>query len=512
MGVSAARQEALARAVWILLASGAAALLAASCSGTATSQAGAGKASSGDGGAISAEPGDAGPDAGPSSGADAGMPDGGSGSGGPGPWPTTNEMFGGAQGIKESPVVGMSTDESQNLWVATPSALYLMKPGATTFRRYTSSDGLHLADNPVVYNEDYCGGARGVHGSADGNGISTIVGGATGEVFVGYHGVLAIAGDCSDPPDQRHSGKLDRVRLRSDDTLEVKRFDMASTGMGLLYWHNRTVYRLLYDHKIHPHTLYVGTDHGVDMMHPDDYRDPAPGEWTGISIQQWMSDHLHVQICFDNDPVCVSGGEGNARMGDWRGLAISPDGDLWHAGRWSAGKIAWVDDLHEWSFRRGAQAYAEAFGWNGIPPVFPVPQLGDVVSLSAVAVAADGTAWFASSYFYGNGPAVPAPGSGLGIAHYLGGGRFEYLQPSDAGIAEQDVQDMVALPDGRLVLAGANSGLVFFDPVTRAHSSLRAGQGIPDDRVVQLELDTMVTPPALHVSTVGGAATLRSFP
>ena len=29
-------------------------------------------------------------------------------------------------------------------------------------------------------------------------------------------------------------------------------------------------------------------------------------------------------------------------MGEWRGVAIAPDGDLWVGGKWSAGKILYV--------------------------------------------------------------------------------------------------------------------------------------------------------------------------
>jgi hypothetical protein len=489
--------------------------LAVACQGSgskpAAVQAAGGDA---DGGAAPLPPPDAGaPDAGAP---DGGSPDGGVTLGGVGPWPVANQTFGGAEGITEGPVVATSTDEAQNLWVATPVAIYLMKPGDKAFRRYSSKDGLHLSDNPVIYNEDSCAGERGVPGSATGDGISTIVGGAAGEVFVGYHGVAAVVGDCSDPAWQRHSGKLDRVRLQPHGTIEVKRLDMVATGMGMNFWHNRGVWRMAYDHVIHPHTLYVGTDHGVDMMLPDHYRDPAPGEWTGFPIQEWMSDHLHVQVCFHGDATCLAGGEGNSRMGDWRGLAIAPDGDLWHAGRWSAGKIAWVADLTVWNKRAGAAAYPEAFGNDGSPPVFPVAQVGDVVSLSAVAETPDGTAWFSSAWFYGTLPSEPGPGSGRGLAawsHPAGhGGKFTYYSPFQTGMSEQDIQDMVALPDGRLVLAGPGTGLVFWNPTTNEHKVMRAGQGIPDDRVLQLELDTMVDPPALHVSTAGGAATIRVFP
>jgi hypothetical protein len=79
-------------------------------------------------------------------------------------------------------------------------------------------------------------------------------------------------------------------------------------------------------------------------------------------------------------------------------------------------------------------------------------------------------------------------------------------------MSELDVEDIVALPDGRLVFAGQSTGLVLYDPATKESVPLRAGQGIPDDRVTQLEVDTMVDPPALHVSTFGGAAVLRVLP
>ena len=93
------------------------------------------------------------------------------------------------------------------------------------------------------------------------------------------------------------------------------------------------------------------------------------------------------------------------------------------------------------------------------------------------------------------------------------GRSFKVYRPvNDLRMAEANVRDMVALPDGRLVLAGPNTGLVFWNPTTRETKPLRAGHGIPDDHVTRLELDTMVSPPALHVSTRTGATVLRQFP
>src|SRR5713101_2075629 len=87
-----------------------------------------------DAGPPDAGPPDAGPDAGPADAgpADAGPADGGSFAG-PSPWPLGNTTYGSTDGIQEGRVVGTSTDEKQNLWVATNAALYLMKPGNKSF-------------------------------------------------------------------------------------------------------------------------------------------------------------------------------------------------------------------------------------------------------------------------------------------------------------------------------------------------------------------------------------------
>src|SRR3954462_4031190 len=63
---------------------------------------------------------------------------------GAGPWPVAPiTVYGSAQGLLERPI-SASTDEAENLWVVTTRALYLMRPGDKTFRRYTAADGLHI--------------------------------------------------------------------------------------------------------------------------------------------------------------------------------------------------------------------------------------------------------------------------------------------------------------------------------------------------------------------------------
>jgi hypothetical protein len=344
-----------------------------------------------------------------------------------------------------------------------------------------------------------------VAGAADPRGINTIVGGAPDEVFVGYWGADEMTGTCADPPEARHSGKVDRVRLGDDGKLTVDRFDLVSVRYGMQFWHNRTVLRMVYDHQIHPHTLYVATNHGVDMIFPDRFRLPAPGEWIDISQAEWMADHLHVAPCFHE--ACPVGREGNQRIGWWQGLALAPDGDVWHAGRWAAGKIRYLPDLMAWEDRAGAAAFDEAFGdpYPGNPPVFFPPLEGDVVSLKAVSAMDDGTTWFGSGTVFGGEP-------NYGIASFKRGDGFTYYQYDEVGMSETNLQDLVALPSGHVVFAGASTGLVFFDPATRHHATLRAGEGIPHDGILQMELDRMVDPPALHVATWGGAAVIRVFP
>ena len=474
----------------------------------------AGSGSSADGGTGS---GGGGTGSGGGGGQDAGTPaDGGTSGGGvafsgPGPWPIANVTYGAADGIQEVPVVGVSTDETQNLWVATNAALYLMKPGEKKFTRFDASAGLHLPGNPAAACDDSQGTLRPCPaGDADAPGISEIVGGGPNEVFVGYYGHH----DWSRPDDGtwtdpwRHSGKLDRVRLQASGALEVVRMDMVSNN-SVEFWHNKSVWKMVYDHFIHPHELYVGTDHGVDKISPDKWK-PSKGWFLSPDNQQvWMSDHLHPQTCYHMQ--CGSG-ESGLRLGDWRGLAIDREGDLWVGGRWAAGAITYVEDNVVW-YNRGGKSYKQAFGdpyfgnCSGSRPVFCVPQEGDFVSITAVTVTKDDTVWFSSGVVYGE-----AGETNYGIASF-NGHTFAYFDPMrDAGMVEMNVKDMIALPDGRLVLAGPNSGLTFWDPAKGTHTSIRGGQGIPSDQVMRLQLDTMVDPPALQVATAGGAAVLRVLP
>ena len=137
---------------------------------------------------------DAGPsttrDAGPSTAADAGAPDAGTsdagvpdagpvdagpdahkiGGLGLGALPSSPlTIYGSAQGLLESPI-SASVDESENLWVVTTQALYVLTPGARVFRRYTAQDGLHVGP-----------------GYTEPPDFTLVEGGGKDECFVGYY-------------------------------------------------------------------------------------------------------------------------------------------------------------------------------------------------------------------------------------------------------------------------------------------------------------------------------------
>jgi hypothetical protein len=462
---------------------------------------------------------------------DAGTPDAGVSFGGPGPWPKDNVSYGAAQGL-DLPwpgVVGFSTDETQNQWVATNSAIYLMRPGDTTFRRYDARDGLHLQSNPVQYCDSSFGEGADrscpIAGAAADPGIREITGGGSNEVFVGYYSnhdwTSADDGTWASP--FKHQGKIDRVRLKPDGTLDVVRFDLVCSNT-VMYWHNRDPFRMVFDHFIHKHELYVGAEHGVDKISPDKWFEPTNPSWPYIEYHQWMSDHLHPHTC--KDEVCTGDSNKDTQMmGGFAALAIDPfDGDLWVGSVYSAGKITYTEGATDWWNRAGAEAYSYTFGiswcgsagqvkvWDntvgnwvmtpcapgqfGGPPVFPVPSPGDVMNINAVTVTPDRKSWWSSSIY--------------GIASF-DGHQFKYFTPAQAGTSST-VTDMVALPDGRLAVATQNDGLMIWNPDTGAHTAIRSGSGLPSNQVNRLELDLMVDPPALHVSTALGATTVRVFP
>jgi hypothetical protein len=413
--------------------------------------------------------------------------------------------------------VDATTDEAQNRWIATPMALYLATPGGA-LRRYDERDGLHLGDatgrapgpvgwvkycdNVPVAADAPCAG-QVIWGGATQYGIRSLAGGGPNEVFVGYHGGKTPGVVCGSDPDPDwcdslvHSGKIDRVRLNQDGSLTVDRFEYWENDLGMRYWHNRTPFRLLYDHVAHAGTLYSAHEHGIDIAFPDRFRPYSPPSSLDAWLDTWFGDHAHAVVC---TPVpCGQPGSGT-RAGDWRGLALDAQGRLWHAGEWTAGLIPWDSSPVNWWVRgvfdlAFGDPYTNGPGFRN-EPVFKVPQEADPVYLTAVSVCPDGRVWFAST----------GPTAVNDTVAVWDGSAFRTFDARALGLGERGVQDLVCLPDGRIVLAGVTSGAAVYDPSSGASKPL---DGLPSQRVNRLGVDTMVAPYAVMVSTDAGAAVLR---
>jgi hypothetical protein len=251
----------------------------------------------------------------------------------------------------------------------------------------------------------------------------------------------------------------------------------------------------------------------VTLLFPDRYREPKPGEWFDAAYSEYMGDHLHARVCRFDPPAPCPDSEAGQRMGDWRGLAIDAEGRLWHAGKWTAGRITWTADPHVWVFRNGA-AFDAAFGdpydgpGTGNPPVFEVAAEGHEPRMTGVAVCPDGKAWFTSQ----GAEDGPAQARGDVLASWDGKG-FRYFTGGDIGLPEARARDVACLPDGRVVVAGFTTGLVIYDPAKGTSVAVRASSGLlPSDAIRMIEVDRQLGPPTLLVSTDGGAAALRVLP
>jgi hypothetical protein len=227
---------------------------------------------------------------------------GGSGGGGGGGAVTAGpgmEFLDGSSGLG-TPVIDANSDESGNLWAAAPDALYLRRPGAAAFRRYTNADGLHIYST-----------------------ITAVAGGATDEVYVGLEGHDA-DNPSLDPLDLKEAGHAEHVHLQPDGTITSLHYADLHTDVSSNYWENPSARRLLYAHDgpARGH-LFMGMNHGIDHVFNDTW-----------------GDHIHVEVYYPS---------GTGSYGEWYGLALEPGtGRLWTCGKMACGLENWNPDPRAW--------------------------------------------------------------------------------------------------------------------------------------------------------------------
>lgn len=367
-------------------------------------------------------------------------------------------ILGSSQGLNGA-VIDASTDDAQNLWAATPDALYVLQPGQSTFKRFTAADGLHIQSftdpngRPAVTN------------------ITAIAGGHSHEVFVGYHGY---EGDLPPPApprccvpnadfsDPRWSlGQADRVTLSPNGTLQVHRY-LFICDASANCWEEQSARRIVYAHQgTAAGHVFMGFDHGVTHIFNDVF-----------------GDHIHVETTYH-----FPDGSSVTKQGEQYGLFVLPTGDLltgsaYGAGlqKWNPDPRAWVNEPFLWAFT----TYGPAEPYNNGPHSLDVPA-GYREDQRAVAMTPDGTAWFASFT--------------QGLASYPGG-DFSRIQTYTTvpDLPASGLIDLAADPDGTLWIVDNTGRLLRFTPSTR---SVQVWPGISG--AVRVVMDTTVNPRAVYV-------------
>ncbi|HZU84295.1 MAG TPA: hypothetical protein VE987_15300 [Polyangiaceae bacterium] len=286
------------------------------------------------------------------------------------PLPQT-EFLNGAQNLG-TPVIDASPDESGNLWVVAPDALYIRRAGSSSFRKYTNADGLHIYSY-----------------------ITAVAGGAQDEGWVGLEGV-----DAPDPNvlplDQQQEGHAEHVHLMPDGSITSLHYADLHTDVSSNYWENPSARRLLYVHSgAAAGHLFMGMNHGIDHVFDD----------------AW-GDHIHVEVYLP---------DGSGTYGEWYGLAVQPDGMLWTCGKEACGLQRWSADPRAWV--NAGYKYAFTAFQGGHDLMVPAGYREDFVG---TAIGADGTvymlsrpfglaAWLPGNYDYQHIHGVTVPGLGTPV-------------------------------------------------------------------------------------------------
>ena len=329
----------------------------------------------------------------------------------------------------------MSADQGGNLWAANGEFLLLLRSGGESWEALTEEDG--LLPYPVI----------------------AVAGGGDLEVWVGYEGRFPDDNPFDDPEEIQKSGDVDRIRLREDGSLDRFHYDISSPPSDL-YPEGRDILRTCY--RIVPvlegpfaGDVWFGCNHGAAM-------------WSAGYGQ--VFEHVHPAINIGDSLF----------TGDFRGIAITPEGNVW------VGAAA----------RTGLIRYADAGGnfWAPISPELDV--WPDEVALDpdghdwVMALAADeaGGLWVGS---FGNG-----------LAYRAADGSILYLTTAN-GLLDNRMRDLALDPDGSLWVAN-EAGLIrlFGGTVGQVFD---ATDGVPGT-VLSVFVDEWSTPRRVIVGTTEGVA------
>ncbi|HEY0839492.1 MAG TPA: two-component regulator propeller domain-containing protein, partial [Vulgatibacter sp.] len=333
-----------------------------------------------------------------------------------------------------APVWSVSSDQAGNVWAANAKELLLLRPGSDEWRKFTEADG--LSPWPPI----------------------AVGGGRANEVYVGYRGIFPDHDPFDDPPEVASSGGVDRIRLDGGSLSKV-RFDISSPPTPE-YPMGRHVLRICY--KMVPvlsgpfaGDVWFGCNHGVAM-------------WN--ERFQMVQEHQHAAISL-NDSLYV---------GDFRGVAVAPDGNVWMGGDVRSALLRYADE--------GGQFWATMDEMDVWPPGVALDPTDPLANDWVMDMAVDsmGGLWVAS---FGNG-----------LAHMAPDGSWSYLDTRQ-GLPDNRVYGLAFDPDGSLWIA-TDAGLA-----RMGGGSLRqvfgAGDGLPGT-ILGVAVDATSTPRRVIVGTSAG--------
>jgi|GEM_PF-1398380 len=333
------------------------------------------------------------------------------------------------------PVWSVSSDQAGNVWAANGASLLLLPSGSDEWKSFGEADG--LSPWPPI----------------------SVGGGRANEVYVGYRGVFPDSDPFDDPPEIASSGGVDRIRL-DGGKLSRFRFDISSPPAPE-YPMGRHILRICYREVpvlTGPYAgdVWFGCNHGVAM-------------WS--ERFQMVQEHQHAAINV-NDSLYV---------GDFRGVAVAPNGNVWLGGDVRSGLLRYADE--------GGQFWAaldpEIDVWPPGAALDPSDPLANDWVMDMVADASGGL-WVAS---FGNGVARMEPS-----------GSWSFIDTRQ-GLPDNRAYGLALDPDGSLWIA-TDAGLARLSgggirQVIDATDGLRGS-------VLGVHVDTTTTPRRVLVATSAG--------
>jgi hypothetical protein len=316
-------------------------------------------------------------------------------------------------------IYGVTADAAGNLWVAGgEEGLFLLKPGATQFQRFTMAEGLrpygYMPDGSTPPGPKYLK-------------VISVAGGPANTVFVGYEGMPGTGSehcesnwDSGNPDPARYkSGDADRVTLLPDDTLAVVHYDIFS-GPDIVGDEPQgrekicDILRIAYDPRTH--SVWFGGNHGFAWGDANiDFNPTCNGQ-----LQCGVLEHVHPAI---NAYVYSHPQEDRQRYPDdpsqWRvsyalltdsyyGVAVDPSGDVWFGGSDRSTRFRYVTSSGSMDqpdyFEAQLMTEADDYAWNRFDiwpdavgePHESRPEERTADNVSGMAVTADGSVWVGS--------------------------------------------------------------------------------------------------------------------